>query len=406
MNFRFFIFISAMFLSLPQWAKAACDQTLSPGINLASKISSASAGTTICLNSGSYGDLNLGTFTKDPAVLVQSIVPKGASMGLNAQNGANGVIFDGIKFTGGGVISGANTKNITIRNSDFGTSQLLILTAYFNSNNILIDRNTFGAFNADGGYEGRLQISWGGFPWAKPSDTLGVVISNNTFGPGGCSDGIQIGAHGVKVGPGNIFTGIRQGNCAAHVDAIQGYGQSSTVIDGNYFVGNTIHIGFYDGGSSETITNNVFGPPGDSAQNLQLGGIQGMKMAHNTFRNTVAAAGAKAANSPNSNWVVENNLFVNSHFTAGGDQPGCGNDCIMRYNLLDPQSSSNPSGTNKILGSPIFTGGASPTSLEGYQLAPNSIGKNAGNDGKDIGFNYFNLVITQKPAAPKNLNVR
>ncbi len=390
-------------------AYAACDQTLSPGANVASSVAAAPAGTTICLNSGSYGTVSLGTFTKNPRVIVHSVTALGATMGLQIQNGANGVTFDGIRFSGGGFISKAATKNITIQNSDFGTSQLVILTANLNNNNILIDNNKFGAFNAVGGWEGRLQISRGGDPQTVPIAVSGVVVSNNTFGPGGCSDGIQIGAHGVKVGPGNTFTGIRQGSCTAHVDAIQGYGQSSTVIDGNYFVGNTIHVGFYDGGSSETITNNVFGPPGDNVQNLQLGAVRGMRLAHNSFRNTIAAYGSKAGNSPNSGWIIENNLLVNSDFNAGGDQPGCGSDCIMRYNLKDSQSSSNPTGTNSVLGSPTFVGGSAPTTYQGYQLAPGSPGKNAANDGKDIGALLTDAVTTPplfSPKAPKNLRAR
>ncbi len=60
-------------------------------------------------------------------------------MSLRAQSGANGVTFDSINFSsGGGTISNSATKNMTIKNSAFGTAQLLILTTNFNNNNILI----------------------------------------------------------------------------------------------------------------------------------------------------------------------------------------------------------------------------------------------------------------------------
>lgn len=398
--------VCAILLGTSELANAACTQTLSPGAALASAISSAAAGSTICLNSGNYGTVMLGSFTKSPPVIVQSVTAQGASMGLTAQNGANGVTFDSINFSSGGAtISNSSTKNITIKNSAFGTSQLVIVTTNFNNNNILIDHNTFGAYNSTG-YEGRLTITWGaGAPGPTPS---GVTVTNNTFGPGGCSDGIQIGAKSVMIGPGNVFTGMVQGSCSAHVDAIQGYGQGSTSINGNYFTGNTINIGFYDGGSSETITNNVFGPPTTVAQNIQLGGVVGMTLAHNTFRNTIVAYGSKAGNSPNSGWIIQNNVLVNSDLIASGDQPGCGANCIVRYNLVDAQSSIAPTGTNIVSGTPTFVGGNPPTTWAGYQLAGSSLGSKAGNDGQDMGANYFvgSTSGTQAPVAPTNLKVQ
>ena len=70
-------------------------------------------------------------------------------------------------------------------------------------------------------YEGRLTVR--GYDNSSP---VGVKITNSHFGNGGCSDGVQIvgDAYGVQVGPGNEFSGIRQGACAAHVDSIQLYG--------------------------------------------------------------------------------------------------------------------------------------------------------------------------------------
>lgn len=401
-RYRFKILIvCAILLGMSELANAACDQTLNPGANLASTVAAAAAGSTICLNSGSYGTVTLGTFTKSPRVTVTSVTGQGATMSLNIQNGANGVTFDHITFSGGLDLSNSLTKNITIQYSAFGTSQFSISTVSFNANNILVDHNTFGAFNATGqGGEGRLHIAWGGGPG---SVSAGVVVTNNTFGPGGCSDGIQIGSYGIVVGPGNIFTGIVQGSCGPHVDAIQGYGQSHTTINGNYFSANGIDIGFYDDGHSEVITNNVFAP-GLTQQNLQIGAPDGITIAHNTFRNKTMSMGARYA--PPSGWVVENNVLVNSDFVEGGAFPGCGSGCIMRYNLKDAQSSTTPAGTNNISGSPTFVGGGSPSTWAGYQLAGGSLGKNAGNDGLDMGTTYYGSVTdTTAPEAPKNLTV-
>jgi len=401
-RFKVFIFC-AILLGTSELADAACNQTLSPGANLASAIASAATGSTICLNSGSYGTVGLVNFTKNPPVIVQAVTPLGPVMTIDLWN-VNGVVFDGISFNYADLRGDGATKNITIKNSDFGTHQLVIRTNGYNNNNILIDHNTFGAFNASSGYEGRLQVI-GGY-----TTTNGVTITNNTFGPGGCSDGVQVSARGVVIGPGNIFTGIVQGSCAVHVDAIQGYGQTYTTINGNYFADNTINIGFYDGGKSEIITNNVFGPPRTALQNLQLAGIQGMTFAHNTFRNTTVAVGAKAANSASSGWVIENNLFANSDLVPGGDKPGCGSDCIMRYNLKDAQSSTTPTGSNNVSGSPTFSGGNPPTTWTGYKLTSASLGYRAGNDGQDMGSNYFIGSVSESdtvpPLAPTNLRLQ
>ena len=86
-----------------------------------------------------------------------------------------------------------------------------------------------------------------------------MTIKNSHFGGGGCSDGIQIigDAYGVQV-IGNEFEGIQQGSCAPHVDSIQLYGSSHTLIDGNFF--HDVDTAFMapDGGENETFVNNVF----------------------------------------------------------------------------------------------------------------------------------------------------
>ena len=128
---------------------------------------------------------------------------------------------------------------------------------------ILLEGNTFDGISVCGNcYEGRVQVVGGSYP-------VGVVIRNNHFGGGGESDGIQLGAPGVVVGPGNVFDGIVQGSYGRHVDAVQGYGQSRTTIVGNYFVRGDIYLMFPDGGNGEIIKDNVF--DGGSGGNNGIG---------------------------------------------------------------------------------------------------------------------------------------
>jgi hypothetical protein len=160
-----------------------------------------------------------------------------------------------------------------------------------------------------------------------------------------------------------------------------------------------VYVGFYDGGSpSMTIRNNVFDTnPGGQA--IQIGGINGMLMEHNTFRNMTLGIGTKFANTPHTNWTVQNNIFDNAHFTASGDQPGCGSNCIMRYNLKSRGGSTNPAGTNVVTGTAVWAGAGSPSNWAGWELASGSPGKDAGNDGKDMGTLYYGTASPQPPPA-------
>ncbi|MEZ0392487.1 MAG: hypothetical protein ACAH59_09740, partial [Pseudobdellovibrionaceae bacterium] len=387
------------FLMMAEISHAACDQTLSPGANVASAVSSAPAGATICLNAGSYGNVQFTNFSKSPRVTVQSVSGRTATLSANYYN-ASGIDLKSLTISGLDIRNGS--RNITAQGNTF-TGQTVINMGSNGGNygdaNILLDGNTFDGISVcTNCYEGRVEVI--------SSLPCGVTISNNHFGGAGESDGIQMSAKGLKIGPGNVFEGIIQGNYGRHVDAIQGVGQSGTIITGNYFFNNTINIGFYDGGSSEQITHNVFGPPRDNLQNLQLGGIQGMIMAHNTFRNTIIAHGTKSGDTANSGWTVRDNIFVNSDLINSGDQLQC-NNCVYNSNLFDASSSSR--GTNALIGSPTFVGGSAPSTWAGYQLTSSSLGYRAASDGLDLGPSSFGGTPPPPPpvslAAPTNLRV-
>ena len=52
---------------------------------------------------------------------------------------------------------------------------------------------------------------------------------------------------------------------------------------------------------------------------------------------------------------------------------GSGFTCGFDHNLFS--SSRDSRGSNAVVGTPVFTGGTSPTSYSGYALAANSPGK-------------------------------
>lgn len=387
----------------------SCTQTLSPGANIANAVSAAASGSTVCLNSGSYGNLSLANITKTGYVTLRSVTSKGATLGDTSIYGSRYLLLDDLVIGGGG-ISGCS-QHIQIRNSRFVTNGLVMrndggCTPTTNLD-ITLDGNTFNGLPVPL-WEGRLSIGLTGNP-------SGIVITNNTFGGGGCSDGIQLvgGVGGVQIGPGNIFRDLVQGSCGPHVDSIQTYGAGpGTRIEGNYFVNNTVDVGIYDGDANVTIRDNVFDRPNAvTYQALQLGGINTMLMEHNTFKDTLLGVGTKFANSPNTNWVVQNNIFDNSIFSASGDQPGCGSNCIIRYNLKSNGGTTNPTGTNNITGNAVYVGVGSVTNWAGWQLTSTSPGFAAGSDGEDMGTNYYGSGTpppppppdTQAPTAPSGL---
>jgi hypothetical protein len=391
--FNKFSLFAILLLGASQISFAACDQTLSPGANVASAISSASAGTTICLNAGSYGKVALINVVKTSDVIVQSVSGNSASLSLDIY-GSNHLKFQNLTVSSLALAGGA-TKNITVSGSAFTGQAVLRMNDNSNAN-ILIDGNTFDNISVcPNCYEGRLQVVGGS------SQPVGVIISNNHFGGPGESDGIQIASYGVVIGPGNVFDGLIQGNYGRHIDAIQGYGQSHTTITGNYFVNCTIYVGMYDGGNTETITNNVFGPSTTNEQKLQLGAIQGLNFLHNTVKGSyVVAQGAKAGMPRNINAVYRNNIFDGTRIADTGDQPGCASGCVYEYNLFT--SSANARGTNNIIGTPTYTGGTNPSTLAGYQLTSSSLGYKAASDGSDMGAS-ISPAVALRLAAPTNL---
>lgn len=374
--------IACVLLSVAYNVKAACTTTISTGTNVATTVSNASAGDTVCLNSGSYGSVTFSGISKASDVIIQSTTGVGASITPTISNGSNHLKFDHLTMPGGFVITGSTTKNITISASDIGDASEVV-TTNMNANNILIDGNTFDGIAA-GTKEGRLAVYWPGGPG---SVSAGVTITNNHFGGGGCSDGVELGAYGVVVGPGNIFEEIRQGSCTEHVDSIQGYGQSHSTVNGNFFDNVTVCLGFYDGGNTETFTNNIMighGSPDYCV--IDLGSITSMTFEHNTIKNASTRIGAINEAGATSG-IIRNNLWINSSWST----PGAGFTGTTSYNAFSGVSTI---GTNTESGTPTFTGGATPTTWAGWELTSGSaIGYQTGSDGQDRGTTYYGSAV-------------
>ncbi|MDT3680715.1 MAG: hypothetical protein ROZ64_18010 [Burkholderiaceae bacterium] len=402
MKARIFTYFSLLFAFLagaPQYAQAeTCTQILDPGANVASAVSAAANGSVICLNSGNYGTVNFTNIKRSGFVTVQSASGLGARMAIGEIYDSRYIKFDSLTFDWVSVRE--CSTDIQFLNSTWipgGGGLVFNYTQPCSQTDmrLLVDNGTFSAVSR-AGYEGRLSAR----------SVSGLTISNSLFEKqpstsGAASDGIMLvgNSTNVTIGPGNLFRDIVQSQCGSvHCDAIQMYGNGSgTVINGNYFVNNTVHIGNYDGGSPNMkIVHNVF-DGGQTGQNLQIGGVRGMLMEHNTFHGVVLGIGTKSGDTQHSGWVVQNNIFDAAKFTASGDQPGCGSDCVMRFNLKSNGGSTTPTGTNSITANAIYVGTGSPTNWSGWQLATTSPGKNAGNDGQDMGVLFS---TTESPTTP------
>lgn len=403
--------ISTLFFALMLWGVStlaqaqACTQTLNPGANVASVVGSALNGSVICLNSGNYGTVNFTNLQRSNFVTVRSTSGQGAKMSIGEVYNSSFIRFDSLTFDAVSVRE--CSTDVQFWNSTWTANGGGLVFNYTTpcsqaDMRLVVNGATFASVGR-AGYEGRLSVR----------GVRGLTIRNSVFSgqpanSADASDGVMLvgGSTNITIGPGNLFRDIVQAQCGSvHCDAIQMYGNGSgTVITGNYFINNTVHIGNYDGGSPNMkITNNIF-DRGQSGQNLQIGGIQGMLMEHNTFRGVVVGVGTKSADQQHSGWIVQNNIFDGASLIASGDQPGCGSDCIMRNNLKSGGGSTTPTGLNSILATVLYAGAGSPTNWAGWQLAANSPGKGSGTDGKDLGV----VFGASSPAllAPTNLTVR
>ena len=251
-------------------AAARCTRTISSGLQ--SALNSASGGTVICLNAGSYGNVSLSSKAYSSDVIVHPVAGATATIGSVTLRSVAHLRLSGLGGTlqsGNTRVSGPSSKHITFDHIvytacmrfDGTSSSAAILVDHDRLDNLGVGLAGCGSMG-----EGRLQVQ-GSYGEANGW----LTVTNTHFGgqaggAGDCSDGIQLGdTDGVIVGPGNEFTGITQGSCGAHADPIQFYGGKNVTITGNYFHDNgngSAGITNYDSGSGPyTVTNNVLVGP-------------------------------------------------------------------------------------------------------------------------------------------------
>jgi hypothetical protein len=385
---------AALFAALPATGRAA-DLTATPA-NFASVFAGAGAGDVIHLAGGDYGAFAGGV--KPGIVTLQPQAGATVTMAPDMDQ-AQGIRFVGLRL---GLTYMRDSQQIEFVDDTFtATAQVDVTRAAPTPLGILFRHNTFDHIDKCATcQEGRLTVL--GDDNAR---AVGVTIQENHFGGGGESDGVQItgGAYGVRV-LGNEFEGILQGDFATHVDPLQLYGSSHTVITGNYFHGDSTGIMASDGADHEDIENNVFVPTTDDSAYpfpIYLGGDNGSTVRHNTLVKGDCDCGSLAMavsneHNPSVGTVIRDNVLAEIDW-VGLSAPST--TTPEDYNMF-----VNPAGT--ILGShdvraaPTFFA-ASPARWSDYGLARRSPGTSAASDGRDMGIEAPARAIWTVPAAAR-----
>ena len=195
----------------------------------------------------------------------------------------------------------------------------------------------------------------------------GVQVKNSTFGPGGCSDGIQDSSSGTEIGPNNEIKGIVQGSCSEHADAIQPYASNYIYIHDNYLHDNEQGIMSPDGVSTGyRITNNVI-HTATAYPCMHLGDTRSGTITHNVCRNGSIRVYGGNQNVASQSMVVRDNA-------AGIDASAC-SGCTIDHNQTV-----------------TYTGGS------GRCAYATASPKGTASDGTDIGLN--SCSGTQPPPPP------
>ncbi|MGZ3801495.1 MAG: DUF4082 domain-containing protein [Bdellovibrio sp.] len=395
------LFSVICFLGISSVGHAACDQTLSPGNDIAAAVTNAPNGSTICLNSGNYGAVALTNITRTGYVTLTSVSGTGALMSPSLW-ATNFVRFDHMSLTD--MITNHGCSDIQILNSVFLPNRGGL--ALVDTKNALVDNCDFTQSNMIT-WSGRLTLNNVSYSTVKNCKFVGVG-KDSVDTRYGAADGIMIigGANNNIIGPNNLFSGILQSLCdvanpGSHCDAIQFYGSgSNNTVTGNYFVNGDTYIMSPDGVDGVTMTNNVFdGSTEKYDWKIQFGSANGVLFEHNTLINTGVAFDSKTGNPASTNILAKNNIIRSIGIkTSGGS--GCSPNCVFTHNMFD---TTGYPGTDNIAGIPNFVGGANPNTQAGFQLTSSSIGYKSALDGLDMGISYYGSGASPAPAQPSSL---
>jgi hypothetical protein len=347
-----------------------CDRNATNGSTLSTQFSAATPGQVICLGSGNYGTFHGAKKSGDVFLVAQS----GATPSIDLEfDGATHIIIDGLTISGATLLNA--TKAITIRNSNFTGG--LRFDALANAD-VLLDSNTHNNIMTCPSCDpARIH---GSYESQTPS---GVTVQNSLM-DGGNADGIQTGV-GMNIINNEIRNIHETGpSDPAHSDAMQLIAAPGVLVRGNWVHDDASGIVAYDGIDHATIEDNVVDIP--RTWGIELYSDNGSIVRHNTV--VYRPAGCYSGNTPcgfidldrKSADPAGTGTIVQDNVTTGvtiqnGSSAATRNHNMVRQSLA----------TGDFTGTPVFAGGAHPTSWAGFRLTASSAGNGKASDGADVG---------------------
>jgi hypothetical protein len=338
-----------------------CNLTATPS-NFAAQVNAATAGQTICLQSGDYATWQ-GT---NKAITIKAASGATPLMKINFNSSDANFTLDGMSGMGGIVTS---TNNVTIKNSAFTT----YLDIEGDNNNLVVEGNTFD-WTSGGGFNAKIFFdSANTGTLAAPS----AIIKSNHFANNDL-DGIHIGGGSGLLILDNVFDNLCDVG-TNHTDQIQFEGGTQVRIAGNYIHADcgTQGITSFDSGTNGVIIENnvvdIHRPWG-----IELYSDQNSIVRHNTvvwypdaqcdFTGIQCGQidiSRKTQDPAGSGTQVYDNITTGVGFNAGSTG--------TEHHNVSGQSA-------------LYAGGANPNTHDGFILASNSpVGRNAASDGANIG---------------------
>jgi hypothetical protein len=335
----------------------ACTQTISTGANVPAAVSGAGAGSVICLNSGSYGSVQL-TAKPSGDVTLQAAPAAHVTTGQIEISGSH-LVVRGL-WVDGEVTIDAGASHITLDHNDITGG----------GEGIVFDTSDCTVPNAP---------KWSGCePLAPVTD---VIISGNRLhdiGQPGTEDAIHLDNWRNVTITGNEFDHIiESGN---HTDCVQSvYGGSELSFDHNYEHDNDCQGFFVKDGDATSVwfTDNLYlrdNEPDGKGEHFfdlaQFWNIQGLTIAHNTIWDGkgIVLVAEGAHNSPSA--TIDHNLF--SYFSIS-KAVGTPYSITESFNIFEEAPLGlSKSGTDSVNSTPQFDN----TATNDYRLAsnPNGIG--------------------------------
>jgi hypothetical protein len=355
-----------------------CDRSATTE-TFAAQVAAAAPGQAICLATGDYGTF-AGT---DKAITLRAADGAKPRMTVEFDTGDAGFTLDGIGGLGGSILGAA--RRITIRDSTFTAPLSLDSTGL---RGILLDGNSHDwKARFDGGANAKLYIGTKG-TLAKPA----VTVRNSTIRNGDL-DGIHVaGASGLVIENNEIAELCDIGT--NHTDAIQ-FGRASPRATQVRISHNYVHAsrscttqgidGFDAGTGSVIIEDNVVDVR--RPWNIELYADSDSIVRHNTVRwhsdrecSLRGPCGQIDINRKREDPAGTGTQVIDNIVTAVGFSGG--STGVAHHNMCRARCRGTGSLSRR---TPIFAGGANPTTWAGHCLAARSPGKGAASDGLDIG---------------------